>query len=245
MFLSQRKQPSIRAIKLYSVSSPERRVTILRDALVDMILGQCERYFGGMPTQFDIHGPYGIPKGRSIGLQAFRNKLVRRGHADYYALNGEIPGSFGFSCLFDARTRTAHVYTELVFWYLVSLHQVNVELLVASLSRSFPIDYGFVIDLPPDYSVVMESKIKKTMFGAGVSTNKEFHRWRGEINTVLTGKVRGLYPYNFLNDAQVNELLSLGFPQASSLVPGLSILAFPDPIALEDARSRLARSADA
>ena len=172
----------------------------------------------------------------------FRSKLERRGHDDYYAIDGWFPGSFGFSCLFDARTGTEHLYSELVFWYHLATKVVDVVSLASRLSSAFPRDYGFVVDLPEDYDVMAESKIETTFFGVSVKSNEQLFQWRGEIGGVLKGKVRGLYQYNFLNDAQAEELRYVGLPQASRLKDGLNVLTFADADALKSARTRYANA---
>ena len=213
-----------------------------RAVLVETILALCQDLFGSTPTRFDIHGPYGIRKGQSVGIKAFRTKLERRGHDDYYAINGRLPGSFGFVVLFDAKTGTEHLYSELVFWYHPAANSVDIVSLALRLSSVFPSDYGFAIDLPADYDVHEESKIKRTFFGVSVKSNEQLFRWRTQIAGVLRGRVRGLYQYNFLNDAQAEELRRAGLPQPSRLKDGLSVLTFTDPDALKNAQMRYARA---
>ena len=52
--------------------------------------------------EFVIHGPYGIPKGRHIGIRAFKNKLKLKGHEKYYALSGKTDSKLGFEARFEA-----------------------------------------------------------------------------------------------------------------------------------------------
>ena len=242
MLFFKRKQPQLRALKLYSVSSTTRRPAIHRAVLLEAILSMCQELFGAAPTKFDIHGPYGIRKGQRVGIKAFRSKLERRGHDDYYAIDGEAPGSFGFGCLFDARTATEHVYSELVFWYQLTTNTIDVVSLASSLSAVFPSDYGFVIDLPADHFASEEAKFKRTLSGVSLKPNEQLFQWRSKIGSVLQGKVRGLYEYNFLNDTQVEELRSVGLPPTSTLREGLNLLVFSDPDSLKSAQARYAQT---
>jgi hypothetical protein len=243
MLFRRRDESKVRALKLYSVWLPAARPAIDRPVLVETILGLCQALFGNLPAKFDIHGPYGIRKGQSVGIKAFRSKLQRRGHDDYYALDGSTPGSFGFGCLFDAKTGTDHLYTELVFWYLLTGEDVDVVALVSRLSAVFPTDYGYAIDLPSDYIVSAEAKLRRTLAGVGLRQNEELFEWRRRIGGILQGEVRSVYPYNFLNDAQAERLRTVGLPQAAALGgTDLSVLALPEPHALEDALKLYAKA---
>jgi hypothetical protein len=237
-FLRRKPQLSMRVIKLYSVWPIDEPKVLDRPALVEGLLSTCEQFFGSMPETFDMHGPYGISKGKSVGLAAFRNKLAKRGHDAYYALNGECESSFGFSCLLRAKTDARHLYDELLVWFTTERHAVQILDLAERLVRLFPTDYGFVADFPSDYDLSMEGRRNKTLSGYTLSEDPEHSRWRGAIATVLEGKIRKLYRYNFLNPRQVEALLSLGFPRPIEFVSGVSALVLADDAVFEACKRR-------
>lgn len=241
MFFWRRDESKLRALKLYSVWLPGRQPAIDRAVLTETILGLCQEQFGDVPAQFDIHGPYGIRKGRGVGIKAFRSKLQRRGHADYYAIDGSTPGSFGFGCLFGAKTGTEHFYNELVFWYALTGKAIDVVALTSRLAAVFPTDYGYAVDLPSDYMASAESKFRRTLFGVSLAPNEQLVQWRTRIGGVLQGEVRDVFPYNFLNDAQAEKLRAVGL-QFAAFNGGLSVLTFTGPDALKNAQSRYAKA---
>jgi hypothetical protein len=214
----------MRALKLYSVWPVGAPKFINRPALVEGLLSICERFFGSPPQTFDIHGPYGITKGTSVGVQAFRNKLAKRGHDDYYALDGRSETSFGFSCLFEAKADTGHSYDQLLVWFAIERHHLEILDLAENIIRLFPADYGFVEDFSSDYNLMAEARRKKTLSGYTLEPNLEHSRWTSAIATVLEGKIRKVYRYNFLNSTQVEALTPLRFPPAIRVVNGVSMV---------------------
>jgi hypothetical protein len=227
-----------RALKLYSVWPVAMPKTIDRPALVEGVLSASQRFFSSTPNRFDIHGPYGISKGRSVGIKAFRNKLAKRGHADYYGLEGYCEESFGFSCLFEAITGVGHRYDELLMCFAIDRHQVDVLDLAEALIKLFPSDYGFIQDFRSDDNVMAEARRKRTLFGYTLKEDPEHSRWRSAIPTVLDGKIRKVYRYNLLNEAQVQALAPFDFPKPVRVVNGMSMVWLSDDAIFESCKRR-------
>ena len=87
------KSEEIVAFKFFSIGKEQDGMN--RQALVESLLELFESDFGELPKEFVIHGPYGIPKGRHIGIRAFKNKLKLKGHEKYYALSGKTDSKLG------------------------------------------------------------------------------------------------------------------------------------------------------
>jgi hypothetical protein len=230
--------PSVRALKLYSVWSLDKAKVVDRPALVEGLLSVGEKFFGSLPREFDIHGPYGISKGRSVGIKAFRNKLAKRGHADYYALDGYCADSFGFSGLFSAKTRAGHCYDELLVWFAIGKYAVEILDLADDLIRLFPTDYGYVADFPSDYNPLTESRRRKTLSGFTLKEDREHSTWRSAIPVVLDGRIRNVYRYNFLNRKQAEALASLGFPAPIRVTNEVSALVLTNDAEFEECKRR-------
>ena len=243
MFGRLRRRPVfvLRALKLYSVSPLGNPRRIDRAALVEGLLSSCEQFFGSAPTKFDIHGPYGISKGRSVGIKAFRNKLAKRGHADYYGLEGGLGEPFGFSCVFVPERDAQSGCDHLLVWFNVQTHAANVLDLAKRLMRFFPANYGYVDDFPADYVLQVESRPKWALFGTSLKENPEHSRWRLRTHIVLEGRVRDIYRCNLLNVMQADALRSLAFPDPVPFVNDVSLLEFTDDDAFEECRSRYRR----
>ena len=231
-----------RVIKLYSVSPMPSDKLLNRPMLVDTLLALFQKCFGELPKHFDIHGPYGVKKGSTVGIKSFRNKLEKRGHGDYYALTGYADGysegPFGFDCLFDAMTNSCHTYNEIVIWYLPDKYEVNVNECVSALIEVFPIDYGYVVDLPYNYDVNTEAK-NTNSFWSIIFGFKSIHNklgWCGNIASVLEGKIPDLFSVNFLNDKQADELKSIGLQSQQILKNGIRVLSIPDLTQLKSSR---------
>jgi hypothetical protein len=231
MFNLWRPKPvplSLRALRLYSVAPIGKPRRLDRAELVEGLLSACEKSFGSTPRRFDIYGPYGISKGRGVGIKAFRNKLAKRGHADYYGLEGGIGEPFGFWCFFMPERNGQAGWDEVVLWFDFRTHGIDVPPLAKTIIRFFPANYGYVKEFPADCLVPSESRPKKTFMGVTFVGDPEYESWRSRIPTVLDGKVRNIYRCNLLNAAQSHSLQSFGFPKAVPFAGDVGVLEFAD-----------------
>ena len=148
----KRYKQSKKVAKLYALNvSIEDRETI-----VASVLDLFGKLFDEQLTEFDIHGPYGIGKGKCVGYKSFTNKLKTKGHAKYSCLTGNKEEKFGFHINYLINESTL----EIIIWYSESLYQIDPFKLVQTLSKGINIQYGFVFSLPINFCVSWESKIK-------------------------------------------------------------------------------------
>jgi hypothetical protein len=229
MFDFPRRKPpplSLRGLKLYSVSPIGRPRALDRAALIEGLLSGCELFFGSAPSKFDIYGPYGIKKGQGVGIKAFRNKLAKRGHEDYYGFSGGIGEPAGFWYFSMDQKDGKSGWDHLVVWFDLRTKRVEVLDLAQAVMRCFPANYGYVKDFPADCLVPSESRPRRTLFGLSYVGDPEYAHWTSRIPLVLEGKVRNIYRYNLLNSAQAHWLQSLGLPEPVPLFGDVSVLAF-------------------
>lgn len=190
--------PRIRAIKLYSLGEPSER-----NVLVSCILASLEKVFGTAPAEFDIHGPYGVKKGTTIGLESFQKKLSQKGHDKYYALTGETSNQFGFNLLLGARCGET-IYSELILWYDTAKYEVEFLELVQPLLAPLNASCGFDVEIPSGHSVTTETAIKRSLFGSiSVEVNGTHLTW---LPSVSQGGIRALFTNNILNSKQLANL---------------------------------------
>jgi hypothetical protein len=235
----RRDVPRVRALKFFSVWPDAEPKYLDRPALVDGLLSMTTDVFGEYPQEFDIQGPYGISKGRSVGIKGFRSKLAKRGHEDYYGLDANSGGSFGFFSQLKARTGGGHFYDEVCVWFAVDQHQIDAMALARSVALLMPVDYGYITDFPSGYDLRVESPRKRLLFGGYALRETADHaHWRANIPNVLEGMIRDVYPYNFLNRRQVEVLAKLGIPEPTTLTQHMSALVFSDDRALQECRRR-------
>lgn len=226
--------PRFRTIKLYSIAQDQARID--RPLLVESVLSVFSRCFKTLPRDFDIHGPYGVRKGTSVGIKAFRSKLEKKGHEKYYALNGYTAGLLGFELLLEATCAADTTYSELVIWY--SLQDFDVPFLDIAISLLQPLGAtsGYEIDLPDNIlHVPSENRIRKTLGGIAVTISTEPRRW---VPGAMQGAVRDVFRNNIVNNAQKKHLESAGI--IGSRLPGhdLTFIGFDDDLALQQAKSR-------
>lgn len=224
-FFKKKLPATYRAIKLYSIVRDSEEDTLDRQLLIDTVLNLFEEYFKELPKEYDIHGPYGISKGSSVGIKAFRDKLSKKGHDSYSMVRGNKEHYFGFYCSCRSAARGHH---ELCIWYNFNQYDIDPVGLVSDVLQVFPINYGFAMDYPENFEIYMESEVKKSFLGISVSTNPKLYNWLDNIDTVFEGKVRDLYMINFLNSKQASALESLGMPLPEHLGKGIQVLKFKD-----------------
>ena len=190
----------VTAIKLYSIGSDQAGIS--RPDLTDSILKGFEEQFGEIPKCYIIHGPYGIRKGGSVGITAFKNKLNAKGHDKYYALTGKTEGKLGFNISVDAMLEKQK-YSELIIWLYTDSYAPSFEDLVKTISPFFPISSGFEMQTDDSYDTISESKIKNGIWGGGsVSISYDHLRW---LENYESGDLRAVFRKNILSEAQLKE----------------------------------------
>ncbi|MBE1299867.1 MAG: hypothetical protein GJ680_08195 [Alteromonadaceae bacterium] len=195
-----KKKNKITVIKLYSIEHDQ--VGILRPELTKTILKGFELQFGEIPKNYVIHGPYGIRKGASIGVEAFKNKLNNKDHGKYYSLSGETEGKLGFNISLDA-TLEKQKYSELIIWWYTDNYSPSFEELVKMVLPYYPISSGFEMQTDDSFDTFSESKIKKGILG-GISINISYDHltW---IETYEAGSFRDVFEKNILSESQLKE----------------------------------------
>jgi hypothetical protein len=201
------------AIKLYCLGEPSRR-----EVLVSQILKSLQETFDAYPAEYDINGPYGIPKGSTIGIKAFQHRLAKKGHDKYFALSGETKNRFGFRLLLGAQINET-TYSELLLWYARGSRKVDFLKFVEPLLEPLNAACGFEIDIPIDYSASTETKIKKSFWGSiSVEINNQHLAW---VPTIRQGGTRGLFKNNIVNSEQFALLPALDKATTKPLGNGL------------------------
>jgi hypothetical protein len=193
--IGKERTPGLSAIKLYCLGEPSHR-----ELLVSQILKSLQATFDAFPAEYDISGPYGIPKGSTIGIKAFQNRLAKKGHDKYFSLSGETNNLFGFRLLLGAQINETS-YSELLVWYALGSRKIDFLKLVEPLLEPLDAVCGFEIDLPLDYSPSSETKIKKSFWGSiSVEINNRHLAW---VPTIRQGGMRGLFKNNIVNSEQL------------------------------------------
>lgn len=228
-----RREPVYRTIKLYCVGDDQTKID--RAGLVDALLAMFENLFRSVPRSYDIHGPYGIRKGSTVGLNAFKSKLEKIGHEKYYSLNGETEGLFGFTLSLGARLENI-TYSELIVWFAPENFDVDFFSLVRPIATPFSLTTGFCIDIGKNYSLTTESKISRGIFGgATVKMSYDHLNW---LATIGEGNVRDIFRHNIFNEAQAKRLQDI-CTRGKKLTDGLSIIDFADEDELREKRAQL------
>ena len=199
-----RKKEKFVAIKLYSIGSEQKKIS--RPDLVSALLSLFECEFSMLPKEYVISGPYGVRKGSSIGVKAFKNKLSSKGHEQYYGLTGDTEGKFGFKLILDCNLDPI-TYSELIIWYNASAFNVSFHEVVKKLSDPFSISCGYEIDIIEGIDIFTENKIKKSWFGEiSVKVSYEHLNW---IKRFEYGDVRDVFESNLLTEKQLKKALSI------------------------------------
>ncbi|WP_462169733.1 hypothetical protein [Pseudoalteromonas xiamenensis] len=195
-----RKKNKVTAIKLYSIE--DNQVGISRPELIDSVFKAFEEQFSEIPVSYVIHGPYGIRKGGSVGIKAFKSKLNAKNHEKYYALTGKTEGKLGFNLLLDAILEN-QTYSELIIWWYTDCYTPSFEDVVKAVSPFYPISSGFELQFDDSYDTFSESKIKKGFFG-GASTYITYDRLKWIVN-YESGDLRAVFGKNILSEAQLKR----------------------------------------
>jgi hypothetical protein len=203
-------------LKIYSSVSKDRPSSIQREKLVDTLLKIFATCYGEMPKLLDIDGPYGIPKGRPVGVKRFINLLQSKGYDKFYGLTMSDKNHGAWIHFLD----TAHEldkkgwdfgYQELIIGHKRPLFSCDLLQVAAEIYKTFEFDYGYIAKLPDNYDLMNESKIKRT-FGMISTTNSPTDwTWRNNTNRILDGAIKDVYPTNLLNQAQADSIKLKGF----------------------------------
>lgn len=191
------KKPKNTIIKLYALNVPYKD----RENVVNTSVLVCEKFFQKKPNEYVIHGPYGISKGRSVGYKSFINKLTKKGHEKYYAINGNYKEEFGFHLIWLHENEVL----ELTYWFINESLQINEFELVQDLVIAINVLYGYIFTLPVNYMVSTESRVRKSLLGGlSVSNNLEYSKWLHDVLILLKqGKIRDYFPVNIVNSSQI------------------------------------------
>jgi len=199
----KRHKPINKIAKLYALNVSMEQ----REAIVDSVLNLFGSFFDEQINEFDIHGPYGIGKGKSVGYKSFTSKLKNKGHAKYSSLTGNNEEKFGFHINYLINESTL----EIIIWYSQSLYQIDLFKLIQTMSENINIQYGFVFSLPTNYCVSWESKIKDRFGSTSISTNPDLQNWQAKVHSICKGQIRSLYPINIINKSQAQHFSSKQF----------------------------------
>jgi hypothetical protein len=198
-----RKKDKFNAIKLYSIGLEQERID--RPAFIEELLKFFENKFEELPKEYVIHGPYGVRKGGSIGIKAFKNKLRTKGHEKYYALDGSTESRFGFHVSFDS-ILDGTTYSELIIWCKANEYQLPFEETIEELTIPFSTSCGFEIEIDEGIDVFSEGKIKKGLLGGlSIESSHEHINW---IKSFDNGEFRALFKNNLFSSKQLDKLLS-------------------------------------
>ncbi len=191
-----KKKDEFTAIKLYSIGKDLEFIN--RPVLVEAILDVFQNILNEMPQDFDISGPYGISKGRTVGIESFKNKLQQKGHEKYYALMGSTENRLGFHALFDAK-RPNTTYTEIIFWFKKGSYTVPFKKIIQTIIGPLGASCAFQFDFVEGFDIFAESKIKNGFFGISVEVNPEKQQW---IDKYESGGYRDLFTFNLFSEEQ-------------------------------------------
>ena len=196
-----RKKDKFTAIKLYSIDDEQSKID--RPILVQRILEFFESDLNGAPKEFDIHGPYGISKGQTIGIRAFKNKLEQKGHDEYYGLDGTTENHSGFNILFNAPIGN-NFYTELIIWCNSALLDFDLKFCATQLTQIFPISCGFEIEFGSQHQITSEDLTRKRWFGSqGNQISYKHLEW---IQDFSNGEIRTNSKNSLLSKGQLDKL---------------------------------------
>jgi len=218
------KQRFVQTIRLF-VLQTDGRAALDRPRMLAALLQAWQEAIGHPPDELDIYGPYGIAKGSTVGLKAFHTKLRDKGHAKYDGYSGGFQRS-GFIVTFFRSPPYGTNFVEIVLWFDNDDLKVDAVNFVDKLACEVEIDYGFVTQLGDNLCPRSEAEIKRGIFGGmsiQVGTNS-LSRWHQQVETILDGAVRDIYPQNFLNDRQLDRLRQLTTVQSTAVGQGLHLV---------------------
>ncbi|MBQ4833679.1 hypothetical protein J8L70_10540 [Pseudoalteromonas sp. MMG010] len=193
---------NLTALKLYSIA--EDQYEIDRSNLVDLVLEYFKNQFGELPKEFVIHGPYGISKGQSVGIKAFRNKLNSKGHEKYYALSGDTELRLGFEASFSDSNESGS-FSELIIWFNSQIFEDSLVNIATLFNTCFPVSSGYQIDIDPNKFTVTEHKITKGFFGGfSIHISQEGEQWIQEFEQ---GGYKKVFSSNLFSQTQMERAL--------------------------------------
>lgn len=194
-----KKRKPVIAFKFYSIGSNQDGID--REKFVLSLLDAFETQLNELPHDYDIHGPYGIAKGRSVGIKAFKNKLQLKGHSKYSALSGTTDSRLGFEVRFHFKVGEIS-YSEIVIWYNPLYFAPTFSEIAELINRSFPISCAYEIEIDLERMTVFENPMKRGWLGGlSIKMAYEHLQW---IKDFQNGAYRGIYKKNLFSDLQLN-----------------------------------------
>lgn len=200
-------------LKLYSAMSVDRQVTVDRQILVDSLVQTFEKYFGEAADCLDIHGPYGIRKGQTVGIKRFKTLLQSKGYDKFHGLtitNKSYSKCIEFLDTSDNLERkvSTYGYRELIIGHQTLEQQSDFVKVANEIYEVFKFDYGYITYLPDNFDLSTETKIRKGFLTSGVSVSVSDLKWRSQIHLILEGKLKDIYDVNILNAKQFENIKS-------------------------------------
>jgi hypothetical protein len=203
-------------LKIFVSVSKDRSTSLDRVKLVDKLLATFEESYGQLPELLDIGGPYGIKKGKPVGVKRFNNLLRTKGYEKFYALTMSDKKANAWIHFLD----NAHEldtknwpfgYQELIIGHKKPTYSSDLLRVANDIFEVFKFDYGYITQLPDNYDLINESRIRNMLGMITSGHSKEDWTWRNNTNKVLTGDIKDVYVINLLNDKQANKIKSMNF----------------------------------
>lgn len=230
MFNLFKKKPPTTTLRLYALQK-HGDDDIQRPQLLDGVLAAWRSATGALPDGFDIYGPYGIAKGRPVGLKSFLAKLHKKGHSAYYGYSASHQGHGGLHVSFFEAPPYSAAFVEIVFWLHEPIAADAAIEMVSQLLAKHKIDYGYLIELPSDHDPLSESRIKRGILGTSISVgSNSLHKWHKQVPALRDGRMRDIYSLNFLNAKQVEQIAHLEILNSADVAGDLVVLRLDDPL---------------
>lgn len=230
MFSLLRKKSPLTTLRLYVLQGLDKD-RIQRPELLEGVLAAWKGATGTLPADFDIYGPYGIAKGRSVGLTTFLAKLQKKGHSAYSGYSGVDDGSGGLHMSFFETPPYSAAFVEVVLWLYAPIAIDAAIEMVRQIRAVHQIDYGYLTELPSDHDPVSEARIKRGILGGtSVSVgNNSLSKWYQQIQALNHGCVRDIYSLNFLNAKQVGQIDNSTILDSIEATADMYVLQLEDP----------------
>jgi hypothetical protein len=213
---NKEKKPPWEVLKVYTSISVDQPSSFVRQHFVNALLGIFERHYDQAPVSFDICGPYGIPKGKRVGIKRFNNLLQTKGYEKFYGFsmenrNHEICFEFLDTSKDLKLNGWSHGYQELIIAHNNPPYSINLLQIAGEIFEVFKCDYGYITQLPNNYDLASESKITNMLGMISTVHSTIDWSWRANTNRILTGNIKDVYPINLLNDQQTNKINKMNF----------------------------------
>jgi hypothetical protein len=175
-----------------------------------------ENSYGQLPELLDIGGPYGIKKGKPVGLKRFNNLLKTEGYEKFYAMTMSDKNNNVWIHFLDNAHELDNKgwpfgYQELIIGHKKPTFSIDLLRVADDIFEVFKFDYGYITQLPDNYDLMNESKIRNTLGMIASGHSKTDLTWRNNTNKVLIGDLKNVYAINLLNDKQADRIKSMNF----------------------------------